>query len=591
MKIAFCIIIKDDSELGGLKRLIKSAKGAYDTVHITANNEPYTKIQKWCMKEGHDFTFLSWNDDFSEQRNYNFSLAPKGTDYIMWADADDVIVNPHIVREVAEIAKKKGHDTIFFTYWYGSEFDGEPSMETFVQPETTHMRERLIKPGKIMWKKRIHETPVPLDGENFNQTQVKYTKKYPVAWLHLGADRDLPDELLYKRLKRNRRMLEKELEDERKIGKPDPRSILYLMKVYAESKNKDVLEKCIELGREYMQLSGWDEERAVCCRLMSTCMGKLERHREARTFLHNAIEEYPHDALLYLHLARTYFNLKNYRAMKHWMQIGMNMDLEENSGAMNDILEMKVLGAELLLKHEYFANRDIKAAHKAAKLLNKVNPQPEHEETIETLEEQVRLDDAARNAHQYMQYLEYKRQEEYVEPFIDSLPEKLRRLPISWKYYNRYKNPRIWAKNEICYFANFGQEHFEKWDGNSLKKGLGGSETAVIRLSEEWTKMGYKVTVYGDPKEPVEINGVRYLPYYFFNQRDSFNVFIQWRNNAMAGVVDCKKFIVDLHDVTHSATFMDKVDQIDAIMVKSDYHRGLLADVPDDKFVIISNGI
>jgi hypothetical protein len=152
--------------------------------------------------------------------------------------------------------------------------------------------------------------------------------------------------------------------------------------------------------------------------------------------------------------------------------------------------------------------------------------------------------------------------------------------------------PRKWEENEICYFANVGTKHFFQWDGNSISKGVGGSETAVIRLAEEWTKAGYRVTVYGDPEKITKINGVTYLPWYHFNKDDEFNIFIQWRNAQLAGKIKCKKFLVDLHDVFSGLDFSpEQIEAIDKFMVKSKWHRKLAPNISDDKFSIVGNGI
>jgi hypothetical protein len=88
------------------------------------------------------------------------------------------------------------------------------------------------------------------------------------------------------------------------------------------------------------------------------------------------------------------------------------------------------------------------------------------------------------------------------------------------------------------------------------------------------------------------IDGVNYLPWYEFNRKDSFNIFIQWRNWAYAGKVKCRKFYVDLHDIYNSVDFrQSELDFIDKIFVKSKYHRNLAPTIPDNKFIIVSNGI
>jgi len=598
MKIAHCIIVEGDNKLESLKRLLKSTEGLADTVHITTNGgepdgkqTPVKKVEKWCKKMGYDYSHLPWSEDFSAQRNFNFERAPENTDYIIWSDSDDVIIGANRIRKIARLALQQNYDAVFFTYWYAAEFSGKPSLETFIEPEVIQMRERLIRPRKLIWKKRIHETPVPVD-ENYKYTQIRYSKGNPIAWLHLGAERNMPEEKMKARMVRNRRLLEMELADERKKGDADPRTLLYLMKIYAEETDQELLEKCIEMGKEYLVKSGWDEERATCCRIMANCMGKLGNSEEAKDFLHKAINEYPHDPLLYLHLSRAYFNLKNYSAMRHWLDIGVSMEVNKNSSGFNNILEMKILAAELNMKYYYLGDkRDINKAWKSARLLNRILPNKIHQQAEDQLYDIKRLNDASKNTHQIIKYLEDTKETEKIASLVEVLPKAIKRLPFANRYYQRYKEPKIWKDNEICYFANFGTEYVGKWDGNSLKTGIGGSETAVIRLSEEWTKQGYKVTVYGDPKEPTEVNGVIYLPYHEFNQRDKFNIFIQWRHNHLVNKVSAKKFYIDLHDVWHDAGYHDKISGIDKIFVKSKYHRTLGENTPDSKFSIISNGI
>ena len=592
MKIALCLITKGDEELELLKGAVKSALPAVDSVYITANSEKYDKTSKWCADNGYNFTYHKWTDSFAEQRNFNFSQVPKDYDFILWMDSDDVIIGANHLRDLAQISKKQDYDVIFFDYWYGCKFDGEPSLETFVEKELTQKRERLIRLGRTKWKKRLHETPVPIDGEHFKYSKVEYSEQYPVAWLHLGADRDMSQEETDAKMERNKRLLEMELNDERTDnGTADPRTLLYLMKIYAEDEDPIILKKCIEMGDEYIQKSGWDQERAVCYQLMSKCMGKLGLNEDARDFLHNAVKEYPYDPLLYLYLARVYFNLGDYRAMKHWMRLGINMDIEDSNSGFSNILELKVLSAELMTEFNLRGEKNIRKAYESAKLLNKLNPTPENQQNEDYLYDKSELDKACEHAHKLVDYLRSVQRENLIPAVIDNLPEEIKRLPFAVNYYNKYKEPKVWGDKEICYFANFGGGHFEKWDGNSLKQGIGGSETAVIRLAEEWVKMGYEVTVYGDPQEECVINGVNYLPYYKFNIRDYFNIFIQWRQNNLADKLNAKKYYVDLHDVYWPETLEPKIDQVDKLFVKSKYHRSLGENIPDSKYQIISNGI
>ena len=130
MRISFCLITKGDEELEKVKKCVQSALPGVDTIHITANQK-HIKTKRWCKEMGYDFSYLPWNDNFSEQRNFNFNRAPKDTDYIIWADSDDVILGAELIKDIASRGKQMGLESIFFKYWYGCTFDGEPSHRTY----------------------------------------------------------------------------------------------------------------------------------------------------------------------------------------------------------------------------------------------------------------------------------------------------------------------------------------------------------------------------------------------------------------------------------------------------------------------------
>lgn len=594
LKIALCSIVKDDSEVEDLKEMLVSAIDYVDGVYIVANGEKTADIEdlvrfassKYPQKDI-KYRYLKWNGDFSEQRNYNFSLVPKNTDYILWLDADDLLVGGEKLRDLAEQVKKTKNDVIFLEYWYGCRFKGKPSLDTLEEVEIKHYRERLIKPNSIIWKKRVHETPVPVTGQKDSYTKVPYDPKVnPIAVLHKASMDDAME-----KLDRNRTLLEAELKDEREMGAADPRTILYLMKIYAESGDEEILRKCIEMGHEYLGLSGWDEERATACDLMSICYTKLGLFAESVKFLHAAIEEFPYEPLHYIRLALAYFNLGKYRESKHWLNIAAQMDLDDHTAGIKNIKEMKILFAQTLLKLKFNAEKDIKGAFEAAKLLYKEQPIEANKENLEYINDLYDLYNASEDTKKLFDYLDSIDDPNILDT-LNSLPIAISEQPWAISVRRRVTPPRVWKENEICYFANFGGKHFEKWDGKSLSKGIGGSETAVIELSREWTNQGYKVTVYGDPQYMGEHDGVMYLPWYYFNPGDKFNIFIQWRNATLAPRVKSKKFIVDLHDVVAQVDYSDEImNAIDLVMFKSKYHRDMLPDLPDSKAIILSNGV
>jgi len=238
------------------------------------------------------------------------------------------------------------------------------------------------------------------------------------------------------------------------------------------------------------------------------------------------------------------------------------------------------------------AEKNPEKAFEAMSKLYELSPTESNKNTLALLEDMSELNRASRYVDKLSNYLYSIGQENKIPALVDLMPKEMAINPFAVQLKNKYSRPKIWEDNEIAYYASFGQKHFEEWTPDSLKTGIAGSETAVISLSKEWTKLGYKVTVYGEPGKKMGVyDGVTYLPWYFFNPRDKFSTLIQWRSNFWADKVSAKRFYVDLHDIWHEVEYVDKLELIDGIFVKSKYQRKLAPSIPDEKFVIISNGI
>lgn len=596
MKISCCVIVDNDNRFDELKRCLGSVIDYVDEIILVANGNPVKKIQNidsyFVNGNKINYFYHPWNKSFADQRNFAASKVSRDADFFMWIDSDDILVGGEYLHDIALNAKKANLHTVFFDYWYFCTFNGEPSFNNIKDIKLTQKRERLIKPNTIMWHKRVHETPSPLEGIDYKYTDVKFSDETPIVWLHLGVTDDMSIEAQQKKSDRNMELLELELADERKTKEgADPRTLLYLMKIYAVMPDREHKEECIKLGEEYLTKSGWDAERAICCTLVAKCLGDLGNLKEAKDFLFRSIQEYPYDPILYLHLSRVCYDLGQFQEMKHWLQIALSLDSSKSTSAITNIGEMKALSSELMVKYYFNGEKNIHKAYQAAKLLYKEAPTIENKENLEYLEKINDLDTASEEAHKLMLYYEKLNHSKGILGVVSSMPQDMAKLPFAWHMYNKHKEPRVWKENEICYYASFGQPHFEQWGPDNLAQGIGGSETAVIRLSQEWAKSGYTVVVYCDcGKQEGMHDGVLYLPYFKFNPKDSFNIFINWRSNHLAGRIKAKKFYIDLHDLFAGEMVQD-YDKYDKLFVKSEYQRSLASVVPNGKVSIISNGI
>jgi len=145
-------------------------------------------------------------------------------------------------------------------------------------------------------------------------------------------------------------------------------------------------------------------------------------------------------------------------------------------------------------------------------------------------------------------------------------------------------------RRTISYFTG---KSVEKWSPYSLETGIGGSETAVIQLSQEWAKHGYKVNVYGNFLDALIYNNVNYIPYQLVPI--DHDILIIWRGSSLILLdhpVKANKIILDMHDLTHlSVLTPTRLAKVNYICVKSKYHKQHFNTLGvDHKFVIIPNG-
>lgn len=85
--ISLCMIVKNEQDV--IARCLNSVKDIVDEIIIVDTGS--TDNTKEIIKNYTDIIFdFQWGDYFSSARNYSFSKATK--DFILWLDADDVVL-------------------------------------------------------------------------------------------------------------------------------------------------------------------------------------------------------------------------------------------------------------------------------------------------------------------------------------------------------------------------------------------------------------------------------------------------------------------------------------------------------------------
>jgi len=107
LKLAGCLIVKDDSELIPLSKAVNSIAPYMDGVFITSTGKEVSMIRVYCEKNNLHYSHKDWTKDFSATRNFNFdqAVAHDSYDYLIWIDCDDLLIGGQYLRKVAEDAK------------------------------------------------------------------------------------------------------------------------------------------------------------------------------------------------------------------------------------------------------------------------------------------------------------------------------------------------------------------------------------------------------------------------------------------------------------------------------------------------------
>jgi len=584
-KIALSMIVKNDSEAGNLRRCLRSIAPYVDGIFITTTALPNKEIKKICKEVNAHHSFFKWRKDFSAARNFNINQIPKKEySWFFWCDADDYILGGENLHNLAQIGEERGIEAFFFNYVYALD---EVGIQHFLKTGKVlpdhilieHLRERLLRNnGVYKWIAPIHETLI-------EQRPTKKVDDPSVQVVHLNSPERMKEAIF-----RNVDILETQLKSQGK--RRDPRTVYYLGKAYFDLRGEDekYLIKAFDLFKEYLKTSGWNEERAQAWEYMAEIYNIYKKFDKAEKCLLSALSETPVFTTTYVALASLYMRQGKWDQALHWLKLSVYVPMPKTTLVVNprDIITHSYEVAFNCFLHK----KEWDKAYQAMQQLAKYFPnEPSVQERLQWITNIVKERDALKYFIKLADYLRQTGENDKLLPLLSATPKNIENNQLVSNLRNEVLPPKVWKKNEIAIFCGPG---FECWDPTSIKKGIGGSEEAVIYLSQALTKLGWKVTVFGDPIKEGVYDGVKYLHYFKCNfLKDKFNIFIVWR---AIGNVDpvrrARAIFVDMHDVPNPLEFTkERVKKVKKIFVKSRYHRNFLPDIPDEKFAIVPNGI
>lgn len=559
IKTSLALIVKaDDREAKKLDRCLASCAQHFDEIiiTITGKNEECEKVaSKYNAKVSH----FDWVDDFSKARNFNFEQTTG--DWIVWLDADDVLRGSDVLRKNIELADSNKVTGLSIKYNYAHDSNGKVTQE--------HWKLQAVKRDVYKWVAPIHENLIAFAPS-------KEATINDVLRIHTANKQDSEVSL-----NRNISILEKAI-----VKEPnEPRHYFYMARCYLGNGN---WLGVIDMVEKYLQLSGWKDERYEAMNMMGEAYMRLGMNDDAIK-VHTAatieLEDAP-DAYIY--------KARNYIQKEKWLEALTNLKIAESRDKDAVVLkhsalydhDLYVMSAICLLQTGQF-KQAVACAQKAYG--NRATK--ESKEILELAEEMLHDEEltlAYFNLGKTM--LDDKKRSQAL---IASMPEQIKNDPRILSFRFTVEDTYSWPENSVAVYCG---NSADVWNGNAIKTGIGGSETAVIHIAEEMVKQGKKVVVYNRcdaSPEGVEVNGVLYRNYWEFNRTDTFDVLWLWRSPLLVDYnINARKIVVDMHDVTPPLEFTEeRVAKIDHIFVKTNYHRSLYPNVPDDKFVIVGNGI
>lgn len=585
-KIAATIIVKasDDSEAISLSRALGSINGYVDDIFIELNAPEGVVIDSTMRKIAEQFSkhvfVYKWDNNFVKARNFLMSKVPKKYDWLLWLDSDDIIDSPENIADVAAVMPLDV-DGVHILYDYQKDKYGNTVV--------SHWPCRLVRNnGSYHWKSSfedgevaVHETLVPIRESRPAVSNNEFKVVHMANFNHYKDS-----------LQRNIELLEGMAM--RQAEKPegiDPRILFYLGTHYNEAYR---FKEAKELLYEYLKLSGWSEERSEAHVYMGKFLKMDNNLFGARTAFLMALGENPNNQSAYLELGRLEAKEQRWQQAVEWFERGVAIK--------TPITAMVRFNNDFELYTEYaqaLANLGGPKLAKALKVAtDALNLQPQNPDAVtnrDNLAKLVEHRDALRGVARILRTLKKDGEDSKVVPFLDALPESLVESPMIIEARQEYISPATWYKKSIAIYVGHGP--LGTWGPWSLNEGgVGGSEEAVVRLSNELTLLGWKVTVFGTPGSKAGLHGgVLWKHYWEINNKDTFDVLISWRQPAFFDFNwKARKKYLWLHDVMPAEELTpERIKKVDKVIYVSQYHAERVESehIPQKKKFASGNGI
>ena len=295
------MIVKNEEEV--LKQCLESVKDICDEIIIvdTGSSDLTKTISKEYTDKLIDF---KWIDDFSAARNFAFSHATM--DYILWLDADDVMLEEEQLKfKALKGLLHEGIDGVSMLYHIAFDEYGKPSF--------SYRRNRLVKRSKqFQWIGAVHEY-LEVSG-NIIPADIAVTHKKSSKTQGAQSDRNLT--IYENRLKKGERFT--------------PRDLFY----YAnELKDHGKFQKATIYYREFLATKkGWVEDEIRACLYMAACYKKIgSEEKELESLVSSLQYDVPRPEVS-CQIGDIYKGRKQFKKAIIWYRLAIEVEVDNDYG-------------------------------------------------------------------------------------------------------------------------------------------------------------------------------------------------------------------------------------------------------------------
>lgn len=294
--ISLCMIVKNEEDV--IARCLNSVKDIVDEIIIvdTGSTDNTKEIVKDFTNKVFDF---NWINDFSAARNYSFSKATM--DYILWLDADDVILEEDRIKfKQLKESLDPAVDIVMMKYNVGFDDQGNPNFSFF--------RGRLSKRSRnYLWYEPVHEY-LQTSGNIINvDICITHKKiKAPIPGRNLEIYEDIIS----------------------KGNNLTPRGLYYYAR---ELKDNGKYDDAIKYFTKFLDSEkGWLEDNIMACSELAKC---YSINNDSKSSLKAMLRSFEYDtprAELCCQIGYYYKTKENYHQALFWFDLATRLKKPEN---------------------------------------------------------------------------------------------------------------------------------------------------------------------------------------------------------------------------------------------------------------------